>query len=233
MRLLSWLCGLRSPFWPDLSLAVFVHGRVCKIVFFSPLNLKEFRNRIVFNIWTIFHFYFRKLPILWAWMAFEVEILESSVNEPDSACSVWSNLASACLCNDTEISLFSFFNSCVANMWRLRTKRSHQRPGRGEINEASVYFVSLCSQNLWQNDTKLANIQGEFNGLSELLAETQLLSAPSPVHPVVMEVPLPPMSVGSSITLWGRMKMTAVWADMLLRVLLPAPTPPSHRCSQH
>lgn len=126
-------------------------------------------------------------------MAPEVEIPESGVNELDSACSVWSNLASACLCNDTEISLFSLFNCCAAKTRRLQTKRSHQGLGRGKIYEASVCVVPLCSWRLWQDDTKLGNFQGEFEGPPESLAEMQLLSAPSQLQPVVMEVPLPPM----------------------------------------
>lgn len=116
-------------------------------------------------------------------MAPEVEILESRSNEPNSACSVWSNLASACLCNDTEISLFSLF----AATWRLWTKRSHQTPEREKINEPSVYFVPKVFDRTTQN-------QGEFSGPPELLAETRLLSAPLQLYPVVMEVPLPPMS---------------------------------------
>lgn len=166
-------------------------------------------------------------------MAPEVEILESGDNEPDSACSVWSNLASACLCNDTEISLFSLFNSCFAKTRHLRTKWSHQRPGRGKINEASVYFVPKVFDRTIQN---LPTIQGEFNRPLEPLAETQLLSAPSQLHPVVTEVPLPPISPPGaslgSITVsgeeweWLLSEQTCCsWFHYMLRPLPPMVVP--------
>lgn len=88
----------------------------------------------------------KKSQILQAWMAREVETVESDANEPHSACSVWSNLASACLCNDTEIRLFSHFSSFVATARHLRTKQSHQRAERERLMERLFTLVRFVPE---------------------------------------------------------------------------------------
>lgn len=118
--------------------------------------------------------------------------------------------------------------STVATMQRLWTKQSHQRPERGKINDSSVYFVPLCSRSFWQNDTKLANIQGEFNGPPEPLALVCTLKVAPSCNggaPALRVTP-PRGEFRLHYCLWGQMEVNPVWADMLLLDPLHAPPLP-------
>lgn len=129
--------------------------------------------------------------------------------------------------------------STVATMQRLWTKQSHQRPERGKINDASVYFVPHCSRSFWQNDTKLANIQGEFNGPPEPLALVCTLKvAPSCNGGApALRVSPPEVSLGS-ITVsgdkwkWILSELTCCsWIHYMLRPSLPPTVVPNSKSS--